>query len=45
MLSGKLQQPVDSIFPPEEISTAITRAAENSRSGKVLLDFRAKVSE
>ena len=45
MLSGKLPQPVDSIFPPEEISAAITRAAENSRSGKVLLDFRAKVSE
>ena len=45
MLAGTLQQPVDSVFPPEEISAAITRAAENSRSGKVLLDFRTKISE
>lgn len=45
MLAGQLQQPVDSVFPPEKLSSAITRAAENSRSGKVLLDFRTKVSE
>ena len=45
MLQGKLQQPVDSVFPPEEISAAITKAAADSRSGKVLLDFRTNASE
>ncbi len=45
MLQGKLQQPVDSVFPPEEISAAITKAAGGGRSGKVLLDFRTKGNE
>ncbi|MFP6874078.1 MAG: 2-enoyl thioester reductase domain-containing protein [Verrucomicrobiales bacterium] len=45
MLEGKLQQPVDSVFPPEEICAAITKATEGGRSGKVLLDFRTKDNE
>jgi trans-2-enoyl-CoA reductase len=45
MLSGSMQQPVDSVYPPENVSSAIKRATENSRSGKVLLDFKTNASE
>ncbi len=45
MLSGSMQQPVDSVYPPENVSSAIKRATENRRSGKVLLDFRTNASE
>ena len=45
LLSGAMVQPIDSVYSPENISLAIKRATENNRSGKVLLDFRMKVSE
>ncbi len=45
MLAGTLQQPVDAIFPPEDISNAIARSSENKRSGKVLLDFRTEFNK
>ena len=35
---GKLAQPVDSIYPLSEITSALKRAMEDQRSGKVLLD-------
>ena len=35
---GKLTQPVDSIYPLAEIPTALKRAMEDQRDGKVLLD-------
>ncbi len=37
--SGILKAPVDSVFPMSELSQAIARACENSRSGKVMLKF------
>lgn len=45
LLSGQMLQPIDSVYSPENISLAIKRATENSRSGKVLLDFRLNVSQ
>jgi trans-2-enoyl-CoA reductase len=35
---GKLAQPIDSIYPLAEITTALKRAMEDQRDGKVLLD-------
>jgi trans-2-enoyl-CoA reductase len=35
---GKLAQPIDSIYPLAEISTALGRAMEDQRNGKVLLN-------
>jgi|TARA_B110000116_G_scaffold272120_1_gene295307 trans-2-enoyl-CoA reductase len=39
MLYEKLHQPIDSIFRPEDIKSAIKRSMETGRDGKVLLDF------
>jgi trans-2-enoyl-CoA reductase len=39
MLHEKLHQPIDSIFRPEDIKSAIKRSMETGRDGKVLLDF------
>lgn len=39
MLHEKLHQPIDSIFRPEQIKSAIKRSMETGRDGKVLLDF------
>ena len=39
MIHQKLHQPIDSIFRPEEIKSAIKRSMETGRDGKVLLDF------
>ena len=39
MINEKLHQPIDSIFRPEEIKSAIKRSMETGRDGKVLLDF------
>ncbi len=36
---GKLNQAVDTIYKPENITQAITHATEGKRSGKILLDF------
>lgn len=36
---GKLTQPVDTIYTPEEIKAAITHAKQGKRNGKVLLQF------
>jgi trans-2-enoyl-CoA reductase len=38
MTQGKLAQPIDSVYPLAEISTALDRAMENQRNGKVLLN-------
>ena len=35
---GKLTQPIDSTYPLAEITTALNRAMENQRDGKVLLN-------
>jgi trans-2-enoyl-CoA reductase len=35
---GKLTQPIDSTYPLAEITTALNRAMENQRDGKVLLE-------
>ena len=37
--SGALKAPVDSRFKIENISAALARASENSRSGKVMIEF------
>ncbi|NWK57667.1 zinc-binding dehydrogenase [Verrucomicrobiaceae bacterium N1E253] len=37
MLEGKLAQPIDSSYPLSEITTALTRAQEDQRDGKVLI--------
>lgn len=37
--AGQLAQPIDSVFHPEQIAEALTRAAQEKRSGKVLLKF------
>ena len=39
MIHQKLHQPIDSIFRPEDIKSAIKRSMETGRDGKVLLDF------
>ena len=39
MIHENLHQPIDSIFRPEEIKSAIERSMETGRDGKVLLDF------
>ncbi len=36
---GTLVQPVERIYPPEEIKEALQRAAESGRGGKILLGF------
>jgi len=36
---GVLKAPVDAVFPIAEIKTALERAAQNSRAGKVLISF------
>ncbi len=36
---GVLKAPVDSVYKLSDINAAITRACENSRSGKVMLEF------
>ncbi|MGB2403132.1 MAG: MDR family NADPH-dependent oxidoreductase, partial [Akkermansiaceae bacterium] len=38
LTEGKLAQPIDSIYPLAEISTALGRAMEDQRNGKVLLN-------
>ena len=37
MIEGKLSQPIDSTFPLTDITSAITRACEDNRDGKVLI--------
>ncbi len=37
--NGTLQAPVDSTFKLENVNNALKRASENSRMGKVMLDF------
>jgi len=37
--NGTLKAPVDSSFPISEVEAAIRRASENSRSGKVMIEF------
>ena len=37
--TGRLEVPVDRVFPLNEIKAAVARAAEGSRNGKVLLDL------
>jgi len=37
--AGKLVQPIDTVFRPEQIDEALARAAQEKRSGKVLLKF------
>lgn len=36
---GKLTQSIDTIYPPAEISAALTHAGQGKRSGKILLEF------
>jgi NADPH:quinone reductase-like Zn-dependent oxidoreductase len=38
-VTGKLVQPVDSTFPLEEVRSAVSRASESRRNGKVVLVF------
>ena len=37
--NGTLKAPVDSVFPMEKIADAVKRASENSRTGKVMIEF------
>ena len=37
--NGTLQAPIDSMFKLENVNDALKRASENSRMGKVMLDF------
>ncbi len=37
---GMLTQSIDKIYPPAEISAALTHAGEGKRSGKILLEFQ-----
>ena len=37
--SGVLKAPVDSVFKMQDIQKALARATQNSRSGKVMLEF------
>ncbi len=37
--NGTLKAPVDSVFKLEDIQKALSRAMENSRSGKVMIEF------
>lgn len=39
--AGKMEVPVDAVFPLSKIHDAVQRASEGSRSGKVLLDLTA----
>lgn len=37
MLEGKLSQPIDSVYPLTDVQSALTRAIEDQRDGKVLI--------
>lgn len=45
MSAGKLPQPIEATYAPEDIAAALEKAAEPQRSGKVLLDFQSGASE
>ncbi|MFC4992271.1 MDR family NADPH-dependent oxidoreductase [Rubritalea tangerina] len=41
VIEGKLEQSIDTLYPPEKVSEALVHAQQGERGGKVLIDWRA----